>query len=75
MRLSLLSLSLSLSLSLLSLFLSLHCFVVDASIDAAVGRTLGHARIFKSAGQAKAAEALSRSAMPGNDLPLFRRPE
>ena len=64
-------LSLSLSLSL-----SLRCFVVDASIDAlqAVGRTLGRANI-KSAGQAKAAEAFSRSTMPGNDLPLFRRPE
>jgi hypothetical protein len=70
MRLSVLSFSLSLSLSL-------RCFVVDASIDAlqAVDRTLGRARIFKSAGQAKAAEALSRSTMPGNDLPLFRRPE
>jgi hypothetical protein len=54
MRLSPLSLSLSLSLSL-------HCFVADVSVDAllAVGRTLGRARIFKSAGQAKAAEALS----------------
>jgi hypothetical protein len=36
-------LSLSLSLSL-----SVHCFVVDASIDAAVGRTLGRARISKA---------------------------